>query len=37
MQDGQVKSKQDAVIDQMKELQQIDPDLSQTSTDADKW
>ena len=37
MQDGQVESKQDAMIDQIKDLQQADPDLSQTSTNADDW
>jgi uncharacterized protein YegL len=37
MQDGQVESKQDAMIDQLKDIQQTDPDLSQTSTDADDW
>ena len=37
MQDGQIESKQDAMIDQIKDLQQTDPDLSQTSTNADDW
>jgi uncharacterized protein YegL len=37
MQDGQIESKQDTMIDQIKDLQQTDPDLSQTSTDADDW
>jgi len=37
MQDGQIESKQDAMIDQIKDLQQTDPDLSQTSTDEDDW
>jgi uncharacterized protein YegL len=37
MQNGQVESKQDAMIDQLKDLQQTDPDLSQTSTNADDW
>jgi len=37
MQDGQIESKQDAMIDQIKDLQQADPDLSQTSTNADDW
>jgi uncharacterized protein YegL len=37
VQDGQLESKQDAMIDQIKDLQQTDPDLSQTSTDADDW
>jgi len=37
MQDGQIESKQDTMIEQIKDLQQIDPDLSQTSTDEDDW
>jgi len=37
MQNGQIESKQDAMIDQIKDLQQTDPDLSQTSTNADDW
>jgi uncharacterized protein YegL len=37
MQNGQIESKQDAMIDQIKDLQQSDPDLSQTSTNADDW
>ncbi len=37
MQDGQIETKQDAMIDQIKELQETDPDLSQTSTDADDY
>jgi uncharacterized protein YegL len=37
MQNGQVESKQDALIDQLKDLRQADPDLSRTSTDADDW
>jgi len=37
MQDGHVESKQDAMIEQIKDLQQTDPDLSQTSTNADDW
>jgi len=37
MQDGDIESKQDAMIEQIKDLQQTDPDLSQTSTDADDW
>jgi uncharacterized protein YegL len=37
MQNGQIESKQDAMIDQLKDLQQTDPDLSQTSTNADDW
>jgi uncharacterized protein YegL len=34
---GQPQSKQDDMIDQLKDLQQTDPDLSQTSTIADDW
>ena len=37
MQDGEIESKQDAMIEQIKDLQQTDPDLSQTSTDEDDW
>jgi uncharacterized protein YegL len=37
LQNGQIESKQDAMIDQLKDLQQTDPDLSQTSTNADDW
>jgi len=37
MQNGEIESKQDAMIDQIKDLQQTDPDLSQTSTNADDW
>jgi len=37
MQDGEIQSKQDAMIDQLKDMQQADPDLSQTSTSADDW
>jgi uncharacterized protein YegL len=37
LQNGQLTSKQDAMVDQIKNLQQTDPDLSQTSTDADDW
>lgn len=35
--DGQIKSKQDAMIEQIKNTQQIDPDLSNTSTSGDDW
>lgn len=35
--DGQIQSKQDAMIDQIKEIQQIDPDLSQTTTSGDDF
>lgn len=35
--DGQIQSKQDAMIDQIKEIQQIDPDLSQTTTNGDDF
>jgi len=37
MQGGEVQSKQDAMIDEIKDVQQADPDLSQTSTSADDW
>jgi uncharacterized protein YegL len=37
VQDGEIQSKQDAMIDQLKDMQQSDPDLSQTSTSADDW
>jgi uncharacterized protein YegL len=37
MQDGTIESKQDSMIEQLKDIQQTDPDLSQTSTDADDW
>jgi uncharacterized protein YegL len=37
MQNGQIESKQDTMIDQLKISQQTDADLSQTSTDADAW
>jgi uncharacterized protein YegL len=37
LQNGQVESKQDAMIDQLKDLQQTDPDFTQTSTSADDW
>jgi hypothetical protein len=37
LQNGQIESKQDSMIDQIKDLQQTDPDLSQTSTNADDW
>jgi uncharacterized protein YegL len=36
-QNGQVESKQDVMIDQLKDIKQTDPDLSQTSTSADDW
>ena len=35
--DGQPKTKQDALADEIKEIQQSDPDLSQTPTSADYW
>lgn len=35
--DGQTQTKQDAVIDEIKDIQQSDPDLSQTSTSGDDW
>lgn len=34
---GQIQSKQDAMIDQIKDIEQNDPDLSQTSTNGDDW
>jgi len=37
MQNGQIDSKQDTMIDQIKDLRQTEPDLSQTSTNADDW
>jgi len=37
MYDGQIESKQEAMIEQIKDLQQTDPDLSQTSTAEDDW
>lgn len=35
--DGQIQSKQDAMIDEIKEIQQSDPDLDTTSTSGDDW
>lgn len=37
MQGGEIESKQDAMIDQLKDLQQADPDLSQASTYDEGW
>lgn len=37
MSNGQIQTKQDAVIDEIKDIQQSDPDLSQTSTSGDDW
>jgi len=37
MQNGEIESKQDAMIEQIKDLQQTDPDLNQTSTAEDDW
>jgi len=37
MQNGQIESKQDVMIDQIKDLQQADPDFSQISTHEDDW
>jgi uncharacterized protein YegL len=37
MQNGQIESKQDAMIEQLNDLNQTDPDLSQTSTNSDDW
>ncbi len=35
--DGQIQTKQDQMIDQIKDIEQSDPDLSQTSTSGDDW
>ena len=35
--DGQIQSKQDAMIDEIKDIQQTDPDLDTTSTSGDDW
>ena len=37
LQNGQIESKQDTMIDQIKDLQQTDPDFSQVSTSEDDW
>jgi uncharacterized protein YegL len=37
LQDGKIKSKQDAMVDQIKDLQQTDPDWDTVSTAADDW
>jgi uncharacterized protein YegL len=37
MQNGQIESKQDVMIDEIKDLQQADPDFSQISTHEDDW
>ena len=37
MQNGQIESKQDVMIDQIKDLQQADPDFNQVSTHEDDW
>jgi len=37
MQNGQIESKQETMIEQMKDLQQSDPDFSQVSTAEDDW
>ncbi len=34
---GQIQSKQDAMIDEIKDIQQSDPDLDSTSTSGDDW
>jgi uncharacterized protein YegL len=36
-QDGEIELKQDAMIDEIKDLQQSEPDLDNTSTAADSW
>ena len=35
--DGQIQTKQEQMIDQIKDIEQSDPDLSQTSTSGDDW
>ena len=35
--DGEIQSKQDAMIDEIKDIQQRDPDLDTTSTSGDDW
>lgn len=35
--DGQIPSKQDTMIDEIKDIQQEEPDLSSTSTSGDDW
>lgn len=35
--DGLIKSKQDAMIDEIKDIQQSEPDLDSTSTSGDEW
>lgn len=35
--DGQIQSKQDTMIDEIKDIQQSDPDLDTTSTNGDDW
>lgn len=35
--DGQIQSKQDAMVDEIKDIQQTDPDLDTTSTSGDGW
>jgi uncharacterized protein YegL len=37
MQNGQIESKQETMIEQMKDLQQSDPDFNQVSTAEDDW
>lgn len=37
MTEGEIQTKQDAVIDSIKDIQQSDPDLNQTSTSGDDW
>ena len=34
---GQIKSKQDAMIEEIKDIQQSEPDLDSTSVSADDW
>ena len=35
--EGEIQSKQDAMIDEIKDIQQSDPDLDSTSTSGDDW
>ena len=34
---GQIQSKQDSMMEEIKDIQQSDPDLETTSTNADDW
>ena len=35
--DGQIQSKQDSMIEEIRDIQQSDPDLDSTSTSGDDW